>query len=50
MSRARFIAEIDSVDVVLDGDVKKSGNGGYVGVLGKYIGRKTKILVLKEGK
>lgn len=49
MSKAKLIAEIECVDAVLDGEVKPSGNGGYVGVLKDYIGRKAKILVLKEG-
>jgi putative transposon-encoded protein len=49
MPRARLIAEIEQVDVVLDGKVKPSGNGGYVGVLKDYIGRKAKILILKQG-
>lgn len=49
MSRARLIAEIEQVEAVLDGEVKPSGNSGYVGVLKDYIGRKAKILVLKQG-
>jgi len=49
MSRARLTLEIASIDVILNGDVAKSGNGAVVGVLKKYIGRKAKILILKNG-
>ncbi len=50
MTKARLTFEIESIDVMLDGDVAKSGNGGVVTApLKKYIGRKAKILVLKEG-
>ncbi len=45
-TKAKLTIEMD-VEVVLDGEIKKSGNGGYVGVLNKYIGRKAKVLILK---
>ena len=50
MTKARLTLEIESIDVVLDGDVAKSGNGGVVNApLKKYIGRRAKILVLRAG-
>ncbi len=49
MSRAKVIVDIPKIDVILEGEVKESGNGCSVGVLKKYIGRKAKILIFKEG-
>ena len=48
MTRAKLTVEID-VEVVLDGAVKKFSSSAYIGVPKDYIGKRAKVLILKDG-
>ena len=46
---AKLDIPIVGVDEFINGVVKLTGNGAYVGIGKKYEGRKVKSLILKEG-